>query len=318
MSLKHVAIALGCGMLHHASNVRADPAQEAAPRRELAGHVFFPSLIVNDPFVSTYVAMSTAAGYSWIDGPGFDSLGSLTGSGSYRAQAMAQALTVQANVIDFMALRFTGGGGLDGGGNARSALVVGMVQPLTAGAGATLGWDVGKVARLGVTADFVYSHIDQIQPLVAIQDSLVSGDVQLSSASERLNRYSVLPGVAFAIAPCPSAGVLASVQYSWSSQSDGVTRHFQTVALGASAQLDLRPAYEMPIGFLASYRATIPFESEVRFTNTVEGGVFYTGRKELDLGVDTQLKWFDLRPDHVIRLDTTELIGVAEIRYHWN
>jgi hypothetical protein len=30
------------------------------------------------------------------------------------------------------------------------------------------------------------------------------------------------------------------------------------------------------------------------------------------------VKWFDLRPDHLFRLDTTEAIGIIEMRYHWN
>jgi hypothetical protein len=109
-----------------------------------------------------------------------------------------------------------------------------------------------------------------------------------------------------------------SVQYSWTTQSDDTTRHFQNVSLGVSAQLDLLPDYAVPIGLLASYRATIPFETEVRFNNTAEVGVFYTGRKDLEVGLDVQATWFDLRPDHVIGLDTTALIGLVSIRYHWN
>jgi hypothetical protein len=221
-------------------------------------------------------------------------------------------------VTDYLAIRFAGGGGVDGGSNARSALVVGMIQPITAGAGATVGWNLRHDVRIGLAFDAVYSHIKEIKPLVAIRDSLIAGEVEASSASEKLDGYSLLPGVAVAFAPSPSLGLLASAQYSWTGQFDDTTRHFQSLAVGGSAQLDLRPSYAEPIGLLLSYRATIPFDSDVRFTNTVEVGVFYTGRKELDLGLDVQAKWFDLFPDHVIRLDTTELIGVAEVRYHWN
>ena len=321
MSLKQIAIAAcwSATLGVHEHGAGADSIEDFGPRRELAGHVFFPSLIVADPFVSTYFSSSVAAGYEWIDGPDFDALGNLVDTTrSYRAQAMAEGVTFQANLNDFMAIRFAGGGGLDGGSNARSALVVGMIQPITAGAGATLSWNIAANARLGFLGDFVYAHTKLIQPLVGIENSLLVGEVQTASVSEKLNSYSLLPGLALAIAPSPAVGLLASAQYNWTTLSDGTTRHFQNVSLGASVQLDLLPDAALPLGLLASYRGTIPFESEVRFTNTVEGGLFYTGRKDLDLGLDAQVKWFDLRPEHLIRLDTTQLIGVVQLRYHWN
>src|SRR5262249_45432735 len=93
----------------HGSSARADSSdssEESSPRRELAGYIFFPSLVVNNPFLSTYFAVSTAAGYEWIRGPDFDALGNLDAVGnlsttptrSYRAAAMAQGATFQASL----------------------------------------------------------------------------------------------------------------------------------------------------------------------------------------------------------------------------
>jgi hypothetical protein len=321
MSLKQIAmVSCWLGMLGvDAGRARADDIEDFGPRRELAGHVFFPSLIIANPFLSTYIGVESAAGYEWIDGPGFDLFGNLSiGRRSYRAAAMAQGVTFQANLNNYLAIRFAGGGGVDGGTNGPSAVVVGMNQPITAGGGVTLGWKLGDTGRLGFTFDFVYSHTRLIRPLVAIQDSLVARDVELAAVSQKLDGYTLLPGIALAIAPSPTAGFLVSANYSWTTQVDDTTQHFHYVNVGASAQLDLLPASMIPLGLLASYRATIPFESEVRFTNTVEGGLFYTGRKDLDLGLDAQVKWFDLQPEHRIRLDTTQVTGVIEVRYHWN
>src|SRR5262249_47921487 len=124
----------------HAWNARADSIDDSGPRRELAGHVFFPSLVVANPFLSTYIALFTAAGYDWIEGPDFDGIGNLaarpvTRERSYAAQAIAEGVTFQANVTDYLAIRIAGGGGLEGGSNGRSALVVGAIEPITAGAG---------------------------------------------------------------------------------------------------------------------------------------------------------------------------------------
>src|SRR5262249_36453668 len=107
---------------------------------EAVGQVFFPSLVVANPFLSTHIALFTAAGYDWIEGPDFDGIGNLaarpvTRERSYAAQAIAEGVTFQANVTDYLAIRVAGGGGLEGGSNGRSALVVGAIEPITAGAG---------------------------------------------------------------------------------------------------------------------------------------------------------------------------------------
>ncbi len=84
----------------------------------------------------------TGAGYAWIDGPGFDIRGSLVGGESYNAEALLEAVSFQASVTRWLALRLGGGGGLDGGSHARSALAGGMVSPILASAGATASWQL--------------------------------------------------------------------------------------------------------------------------------------------------------------------------------
>jgi hypothetical protein len=317
MSLKLLAVALGCtGM---AATAHADPVEDFGPRRELAGHVFFPSLVVQDPFVSTYFSMSTAAGYEWIDGPSFDTLGNRTATTrSYRAAELAEGVAFQASLASCLAIRISGGGGIDAGVNGRSALVVGAIAPISAGVGATLSGKLAPNLRVGVTADLIYTKSRLLQPLVAVQESLLAGAVRTSGAFEQLNSYSALPGVTAAFTANDTLGFVAAAQYSYTRVTDGDSRNRQYVGLGISAQVDLLPALGIPIGFLGSYRATLPFESDVRVTNTVEAGIFYTGRKDLDLGLLVEGKWLDLRPDHLFRLDSTQGIGSLEMRYHWN
>jgi hypothetical protein len=281
--------------------------------------VYFPSLVVQDPFVSTYFSLFTAAGYEWIDGPGFDPLGNRTSdTRSYRAAELAQGAAFQVSPTSCLAIRFTGGGGLDGGVNGRSALVIGMIAPLSGGVGVTLSGKLAPNLRVGIIGDFVYTKSHLIQPLNAIQESLLANEVRASGATAQLSGYSALPGLTAAFTANDTLGFVAAAQYSYTRVSDGDSRNRQYVGLGISAQVDLLPASGIPVGFLGSYRATLPFESDVRVTNTVEAGIFYTGRKDLDLGLVLQGKWLDLRPDHLFRLDSTEGIGTLEMRYHWN
>jgi hypothetical protein len=299
---------------------QAAGSDEKSWRRELAGHVFFPSLAVPDPFLSTYLSIDIGAGYAWIDGPGFDIRGNPIGRESYNAEALVETLSFQGSVTRWLALRIGGGGGLDGGSNARSAVAVGMVSPIPVKVGATASWKLGRIVRLGGTFDFVYSYSKLIQPLNALQSSLARGQVETAQVSQKIDGYSVLPGVALAIAPHPAVGLLASAQYLWNGlYGDLSSASLSYFVLGVSAQVDLRPIWERaPVGFLLSYRTQLPFQSGTRFTHTLEGGVFYTGRREIDLGLDVQLRWFDLRPDTRTPLDTLQLLGLFLLRYHWN
>jgi len=303
----------------------AAPAFAEAPprdewRRELGGHVFVPSLAVADPFLSTFFSLDAGAGYSWIDGPGYDLRGNLVGKNNYVAEALALDGTFQASVTSWLAVRAAGSGGLNGGSDGRSALVVGAVEPITLGAGLTASWRLARVVRVGGTFDFSYTHLKLVQPVEAVRSSLAVGQVDNGAISQRIDAYAVQPGAAVAYAPHPMIGLLGSAQYLWRGyfgDAPGVNRSY--IVLGVGAELDLRPRFpRVPVGFLLAYRTQIPFESEARFTHTLEGGVFYTGRRAIDLGVDLQLRWFDLRPDARIPLDTLQLVSVFLLRYHWN
>jgi hypothetical protein len=289
-------------------------------RRELAGHVFIPSLAVTDPFVSTNVTLYLGAGYSWIDGFGFDVRGNPVGSDSYTATALADAASFQASLTRWLAVRLSGGGGINGGANGRSALVVGLVQAVPFGAGATASWKLGRMLRLGGTFDFVYSYSKLIQPLTAVRNSLLAGQVDTTGASQRVDGYTVTPGASVALAPHPAIGLLGSAQYMWNGLfGDVSSAKLNYIVLGASGQVDLRPITSwLTLGLLLGYRTQIPLQSNTRYTHTLEGGIFYTGRRAIDLGLDLQIKWLDLRADTRTPLDTRELITVLLLRYHWN
>jgi hypothetical protein len=289
-------------------------------RRELQGHVFVPSLIVTDPFVSTNASIYVGAGYSWIDGFGFDVRGNPVGANSYIATALAEAVSFQASLSRWLAVRISGGGGINGGANGRSALVVGLVEAIPFGVGVTASWKLGRLVRLGGTVDFVYDYSKLIQPLTAVRSSLQAGQVDLTGVSQRIDGYTVTPGASVAIAPLPAIGLVGAAQYLWNGlYGDVSSANLSYIVLGVSGQLDLRPITKwLTAGFLLAYRAQIPLQSNTRFTHTLEGGIFYTGRRAIDFGIDLQVKWFDLRADTRTPLDTTELVSVILLRYHWN
>ena len=304
----------------HAAEPGELPDDDKQWRRALDQHLFMPSLAVVDPFVPTEFSLTTGAGYAWANGSGFDVRGNAVGNGSYVAASLSEAVSFQAGLFSWLALRVRGGGGLYGGFNARSALVLGATMPLTVEPGLTASWQLGRFLRLGGTFDYVYQYAKLIDPLSLVRTSLASGQVDTSQVSQRVIDNIVLPGVTAAFAPLRAIGLLASVQYRWDGRDNGTTtQNVNYLIVGASTQLDVRPIVaSLPLGVLAAYRAEIPLGSTQRLIETVEGALFYTGRKDLALGLDVEGQWFVLRSGSPITFSTSAIVGSLIFNYYWN
>jgi hypothetical protein len=289
---------------------------ERRRHRELNGHYFIPSLSVADPFVPTEAAVITGAGAAWANGPGFDARANQVGRDPYFAAAIAETGEFQANIFDGWAIRLTGAGGLFGGFNARSALVIGATTQLDVIPGTTVSWQIGRYVRLGGTLDFDYEHERSVIPLLPLAGSLALGQVDLSQALERVTVWQLIPGATVAVAPNAATGIVVAVQYLWLHESaDLIDTDVHNLVVGVTAELDLEPlAHHVPLAFLAAYRAEVPFDAQRPATHDLEGGLYYSGKRDLVLGVVTRGRWFDLRPG----IDTAALIGNVVMRYYWN
>jgi hypothetical protein len=284
--------------------------------RELNGHFFIPSLTVDDPFVATFFKLQSGAGIAWVQGPSFDPRGNPIGNDSYTGATLFSAASLQVHLLRWLALRVGGISGLVGGFNLKSALVLGATIPLHAQAGVTASWQIGKYTRLGALFDFDYQHSVVIQPLASVQRSLEVGQADASKARQKADLYSVVPGVSAAFAPHPAIGLVGTAQYLWLRRDDGAsTLDVHNLVFGVVAQLDLKPLIaKVPIGILGAYRAQIPINSNESVSHDVEGGLYYTGRRALVLGLTTQGRWFEVRPG----FEAKALIISTVIRYYWN
>ncbi len=284
--------------------------------REVNGHFFIPSLSIADPFLSTEFSLITGAGVAWADGPGFDARANPTGRDSYVAAALTHTTSFQVNLLKWWALRLTGAGGLYGGANAKSALVLGATIPADVIAGTTVSFEIGKWLRVGGTFDFDYQYSHVIDPLAAVQRSLAVAQADDSTVKQKVSTMLVIPGVTAAFAPHPALGFVATLQYLWLTREDGAsTTDVNNIVFGIDGQLDLKPlVHRVPLGVLLGYRVQAPLASSEPLSQDVEGGLYYSGKKDLVLGVVARGRWFQIRPG----FDTRALIGNAVMRYYWN
>jgi hypothetical protein len=296
--------------------VAHEPDDDTHWNRELNGHYFIPSLTIADPFLPTEFSLITGAGVAWADGPSFDPRGNPTGRDSYVAGALTHTTSFQVNILRFWAVHLTAAGGLYGGANAKSALALGATVPADIIAGTTVSFVLCRWLRLGGTFDYDWQYSHVIDPLAAVQRSLAVDQADPSTIKQRVTTSQVAPGVTAAFAPHPSLGFVASLQYLWLTRDDGsTTTDVNNLVFGIDGQLDLRPlVHRVPVALLLGYRVQAPLGSSEPLSQDVEGGIYYSGKKALVLGVVARGRWFQIRPG----FDTSALIVNAVMRYQWN
>lgn len=284
--------------------------------REINGHFFIPSLTIADPFLPTEFSLIPGAGVAWADGPGFDARGNPTGRDSYVAAALTHTTSLQVHILKWWAVRLTGAGGLYGGANGKSALVLGATVPADIIVGTTVSFRIGKWLRVGGTFDYDWQYSHVIDPLAAVQRSLAVGQVDDSTVKQRITTNTVIPGVTAAFAPHPALGFVAALQYLWLTRDDGTTTtNVNNIVFGIDGQLDLKPlVHRVALAVLVGYRVQAPLGSSEPLTQDVEGGLYYSGKRALVLGLALRGRWFQIRPG----FDTSAFIANVVMRYYWN
>lgn len=270
-------------------------------RRELGGHVFLPSAIVQDPFVTTFFRTTTGAGAALgLDIPIYNLNDSLLGTVSGDVAFADLGFQYQQALGTWLALR---------GSVSATARLSTSVQSLFAeGITAVWGGSLGATARilkkerwtLSATADYTASNLTKVTPLEFAQNlaqfvkDIIESGGELPDTfpdSELLTEASapeLRGGFRAAYAPAPWLGFTALVETGWTDPF-GTERDRGVFAAGATAGVDFGAMGKLPIGVLGSIsgRSRGGRGSDVSSGATLWGlGLFYTGRREFSVGVE--------------------------------
>lgn len=298
--------------------------------RELGGHSFMPVLGVVGPFATTtfgtFLTMgagSTHGGVS-LQLPGGSPPQTFGGKVSYAV--IGGVIGFEYAFLRDVEARVVISETLYSGTDGTSAAVVGTNARLGGDVGLTGGVTIGDSLR--VSGVFDASYAPRIGLLVgpAIKsafDSCATGVVNCRFDVEELfaqeNILTLTPGVAVGWAPLESLGVTANVSYVYASidTAGGSTVSQDSLSLGAALDFDFRSVCAVPIGLQATWNSQLTLagaDTSSSFTD-VGGGLFYTGRKELSLGVQVLDRRFRVVP----QVDTSwsTLLGLVGLRYYW-
>jgi hypothetical protein len=261
------------------------PTDAPALRRELAGHNFIPSKFSLDPFVSTYVSSETGFGYGTAPGHTYDVNGQPIGLANYEVGAFAQLLNFQYGFVDWWAVRASVKILVYSGLNGSGAAGVGTNAVANAGLGTTVSFKVGERLRLGGSLDVTFGPSVFFNIVQAVKDSIQNGEI--TSPVNNTSSFTLTPAFVGAWAIAESLGFTFSAGYQFvsasSSTNSGTTN---LIALNGVFDFDLAPLHLVPIGFLGGFQTEFSADSTKFLQFRYQFGIFYTGVKALNVGLE--------------------------------
>jgi hypothetical protein len=310
------------------------PAEIAAtsPRpagRELGGHIYMPVLGIVGPFATTSFGTFLTMGAGSTQGsltlqvPGSSQPQTFNGKVSYAALGgivgfeFAFLRDVSARVLITETL-YTGTTGA-------AAAVVGTNARLGGNLGLTAGLPIGHSVRVAGVFDMNYVPRFGLLLGPAVKDAYDSCSTGLTDCRfdfgklfQQQNVLRLTPGLAAAWTPTKSLGLTANVSYSYSSvdtKGSGVVNE-GAMSFGAALDFDFRSITTVPVGLQALWNTEATLEEGgVSSFSDLGGGVFYTGRKELALGLQLVTRRFRVVPQVDVSWNT--IMAMAGLRYYW-
>lgn len=308
----------------------APPTSSEPPsRRELAGHVFMPALGITSPFTTTsfatylVVGEGTTKGSVTVQLPGAPGPETFTGDVSYAA--VGGVLAYEKELLHGLSARFLFNETLYSGTTGAAVAVVGTNARFGLGLGLTLGTDLGESFRVAGIVDATYAPRIGLLLGPAIKAAYDSCSPDPANCTfdfaklfEQNNVFQVQPGVSAAWAATRSLGVTGNVTYVYQSlkAKDGTTSSESAVAVGAAVDFDLGALTSVALGLQVTWSSQLPIKGgdAARFTD-LGGGIFYTGRKDLSLGLQVVDRRFAVVPQVDVSWDT--LLVTTGLRYYW-
>jgi hypothetical protein len=266
--------------------------------------------------------------YAHADAPKYDRMGNLVGSRSYDLGSLTQGFDLQVRLLPVWAIRAGFGSRIYTGATGDALFGVGSSVETQGVIGTTVSFPVGSIARLGGVLDYRVGPSYTLDIATGIVESLAAKQADLSNLVTTTTTHTFVPGLLGAIAIHKSVGAALAIRYAHSVPStEGITRTRDNLLFGATVDFDLKAITAVPVGFIGSYELGVPLAGKQNFTsNTLDLGIYYTGRPNFVVGPELSVNWFTLVlvPDDFLpqlplsrEADTTSYTAVFAARYYW-
>jgi hypothetical protein len=210
------------------------------------------------------------------------------------------------------------------GTTGAAAAVVGTNVRLGADFGLTGGVTLGDSLRVSAVFDAAYAPRIGLLLGPAIKSAYDSCSMGITECRfdfgklfESENVLTLTPGVAAAWAPLQALGVTGNVSYVNSSiDTEGSEVGYDALSFGAAVDFDLHEVSALPVGIQATWNSLVSIAGSDDFSFTdLGGGVFYTGREELSLGLQMVNRRFRVVPE--VDVSWSTFLASLGLRYYW-
>jgi hypothetical protein len=301
---------------------RADAEDHPPPEgRVLNGHIFMPATTVRGPFIVTSFGSFMNIGYGSTTGT--FQIGNRVFSGGYDYALFGATLDYELAFLRYVSARIALNPDVFSGINGNSALVVGSRLQVGVSAGLSASIPLGNSVRVGFLLDTSFGPnvlLSIGEGIRAVIDSCQqpSGcDVVTGQAFSVLHVFTVQPAAAVSWAPLPALGLTANLGYLYATATDsGSGENGSAVVTGFAADFDFGRISSVPIGVQLQFRWTAPFSGiQLQHVTDLGGGVFYTGRQNLAVGL--QLIFRRYKVNDIVDISFNNLLTTIGLRYYW-
>jgi hypothetical protein len=294
--------------------------EQGGTGRVVGGHVFMPAAVVPGAL------LTTSAGSALRFGAGTTTatltVGDRTFDGTMEYAGVGGILAFEVEFLRYFSARVHLDEMLYSGITGRSAVVVGTTGEVGTGIGVTAGLPLGSSARIGLLFDVNSGPNAGLNIATGIRNIIdacqtTGCDVPPSPFFEQVNVTAYQPALALNWAPARSLGVTANVGYEWATASSSRGGYSgEAVNLGLAVDFDFAAISSVPIGLQAQFHWQAPTTGDgLQHVTDAGGGVFYTGREHLAVGLQLYDRRFAVSPN--VNVSFSTWLGEAGLRYYW-
>ena len=296
--------------------------EDASPPegRILNGHIFMPADRVRSPFTVTSFGSSVNLGYG--SASGMVQIGNRVFN-QYDYAFFGATVDYELAFLRYFSARIALSPDVFSGSNRSSALVVGSRLQVGVSGGLTASLPLGNAVRVGFLLDTSFGPnwdltIGQgIRTIINSCQQPSGCDIAMGEIISLVHVFTLQPAAAVSWAPLRPLGITANLAYLYANgSSSNSSNNGQAVIPAFAADFDFGRISSVPIGIQFQFSWTVPFSgSQLQHVTDLGGGVFYTGRQELAVGLQLIFRRFKVTSD--VDVSWSNLLATVGLRYYW-
>ncbi len=309
-----------------ASAAVAPAPQEEKWGRELNGHFFLPSHIIEDPFSYTAFAMYFGLGAGNALGPTLQREPpyiDVNNQKWYGYTGLGLGMLLNVKILEYLSARVGLATTAYLGTGRGAVFTIGTSAQITGSVGVKGSLPVGENFRFAATFDASYGPVYALLLANGISNIIdqcrntpLDCPLDQSGTFQQTDTVTWIAGLNGAWAPTRYLGVTGNVQFIAPTKTGNASIATNGMTFAGMVDFDALPLVKwLPVGASVAYQITTGIGgSKVPTSQETGFGFYYTGRKDLALGLEIDWKWNTLATEQT----STATLAWLNLRYYWN